>query len=863
MLRMKILAKNIRRIIINRKISFYVFFIPLSLVIHKSQAVEKEAHIEFDKSFLNGMSVDLSSFSDGNPIPAGMFNITVIINNKEYGKYDILFKKKEGKISAIPWLTRQQIDSMGIITSLNDGDDYHPIEDWVKGVSYDYDSGNFVLNLSVPQGLIKYRPKGYISPDMWQKGINVGFMNYNLNYYVAQEQESDNKSSSIVSGYKSYLSTFIDGGINIHDWHFRTNFNVDLTGDKHLDTTNRYVDHSVPFLNSVFTAGEKPTNGDILPSFQILGLNLETDTQMLADSYNTYHPIVNGVADTNAQIIIMQNGHQIYKTNVTPGPFELKDVLTSDYSNDLELIIKEANGNVKTRTIPVAHPPLILTKGQVRYSASVGRISGSEYKTHPMVLMGTWRQGLTSNYTYFTGIQATESYKAFAIGNSFNTWLGGVSVNLIQSITDLNNNQKMTGHSLGISYSKLISATGTSLSLASYRNATKGYYTLQESLNQNTNKNNKYKKTSEIKENIYDRKFKNHHMKHRLSLTLSQRIKNVGFLSISAMLVKYWDDDEVNKQYNLRFTRNEKYFSWAVGSMLGYNRKGASERAITLSISVPFAAVMNNDRPLFSSWDSDAAFNSDNNSSVSSNLYGSSSDQLSYGVGYRRDQSTSGQSQSFNGSANYSHPYGQLNSSITIGKLKQFSISSSGSLVFHRGGIIATPMIGYSPFVIIDARGAGGTKIYNGNYSKINSSGYGVLTGLMPYRKNEVRLDLESAADDVDIDDNIQTVIPEDGSALLVKVKTKVGQAMFIVIKDKYERYLPLATSIIDDNGNSLGLVGQSGITYIRGWNMAESKLYALDDNGNKKCSVTASKDMIAKVNEFNKDIIRLEAKCT
>lgn len=858
-LRIKLLVRNIRKNLTSRGISLYIVVLPLSTFAYENQATTNK-HIEFDSSFLNGISVDLSNFSDGNPIPPGLFSVDIIINNKQYGKYDILFKKVAGKKSAEPWLTHKQIVALGIISPLQDVEHSHPLQDWVTQSSYDYNSGDFILNILVPQASIIYRPEGYVPPEMWQKGSSVVFLNYNVNYYSSQSQSDSHHS--IVSGYKNYLSTFIDAGANIKDWHLRNSFNLDLTGERHLDSTNLYIEHAVPALNSVLTAGEKETNSDIIPGFRLRGINLETDSQMLPDSYNSYHPILQGVAQTNAHIIVMQNGHKIYQSNVSPGPFELKDINTSDYSNDLQLIIKEADGKVKTQTIPMANPPLILTKGQHRYSLSVGQVNNNDYKRHPLIMAGTWRYGLTSKYTYYTGFQVNNNYKAFAVGNSINTFLGGFSFNLIQSMTELNNKQHAAGHSVGITYSKLISSTGTSLSLASYKNASKGFYTLAESLNENTNKNNKYKNTSENDEGIYDKKFKNYHMKQRWSLVVSQRIKNVGYLSVSGMLVRYWNDDEMNKQYNFRFSRNEKYFTWMVGSTLGYNSKGHSEKSWTLSIDVPFSAFSKNNTPLFNSWNSDASFDSGKNSSVSTNLYGSTSEQLSYNIGYRTDHNSRSASNSINGSTSYIYPYGQIGSSFTTGKLKQLSLSANGSLVMHRGGVIVAPNLGNASFAIIEAKGAVGAKIYNGNKSQINSSGYGILTGLMPYRKNEVRLDLDNLPDNVDIEDNIQTVIPEDGAAVMVNFKTKVGQAIFIVLKDKYNHFLPLATPIVDDNGNSLGIVGQAGIAYIRGWDMKGSKLYAIDDAGNKKCSVTASYDMQVKVNKFHKDIIRLEAKC-
>ena len=56
------------------------------------------------------------------------------------------------------------------------------------------------------------------------------------------------------------------------------------------------------------------------------GVKLETDTSMLPVSQQGFAPVVRGIANSDAKVTIKQNGYTIYQTNVSPGPFEIRDL---------------------------------------------------------------------------------------------------------------------------------------------------------------------------------------------------------------------------------------------------------------------------------------------------------------------------------------------------------------------------------------------------------------------------------------------------------------------------------------------------------------------------------------------------------
>lgn len=61
---------------------------------------------------------------------------------------------------------------------------------------------------------------------------------------------------------------------------------------------------------------------------------------MMPDSLKGYAPVVRGIARTNAQVIIRQNGYVIYQSYVAPGAFEINDMFPTGGSGDLFVTIK-------------------------------------------------------------------------------------------------------------------------------------------------------------------------------------------------------------------------------------------------------------------------------------------------------------------------------------------------------------------------------------------------------------------------------------------------------------------------------------------------------------------------------------------
>lgn len=98
--------------------------------------------------------------------------------------------------------------------------------------------------------------------------------------------------------------------------------------------------------------GDSYTRGDVFDSVSLRGARMYNDDRMLPQGTSGYAPVIRGVANSNAKVSVMQSGNKIYETTVPPGAFEINDLSTTGYGNDLIVTVEEADGSKRTFTVP-------------------------------------------------------------------------------------------------------------------------------------------------------------------------------------------------------------------------------------------------------------------------------------------------------------------------------------------------------------------------------------------------------------------------------------------------------------------------------------------------------------------------------
>ncbi|HIB9349893.1 TPA: fimbria/pilus outer membrane usher protein, partial [Klebsiella pneumoniae] len=234
-----------------------------------------------------------------------------------------------------------------------------------------------------------------------------------------------------------------------------------------------------------FTLGENNISSDIFNTWSYAGATLESDDRMLPPKLRGYAPQVSGVADTNARVIIRQQGRILYNSTVPAGPFTIRD-LDSSIRGRLDVEIIEQNGQKKTFQIDTASVPYLTRPGQVRFKIAAGR---SRYYGHnlegPVFTTGEASWGISNKWSLYGGGIFAGDYNAISVGLGHDLGkLGTISSDITQSIASLPQKEKQQGKSWRISYSKRFDEANTDITFAGYRFSERNYLTMQRYLDE-------------------------------------------------------------------------------------------------------------------------------------------------------------------------------------------------------------------------------------------------------------------------------------------------------------------------------------------------------------------------------------------
>ncbi|WP_330982375.1 MULTISPECIES: fimbria/pilus outer membrane usher protein [Enterobacterales] len=811
--------------------------------------------MDYNADFIHGAGIDVSQFSEGNPVSPGVYSLNVMVNGERRGRYDISFKAVKGKQNAEAYFTAEELQQLGIksdkASGLAKGQTYRLSELIPDSLVY-YNSSDLELDIQVPQANQVQYPRGYTDPSRWEKGEPAAYFDYNANFYgLSTGPQSGDDRSDDYTGNIGLLS-----GINIDRWRLRQRSNFSwLKGESRPNTQSlaTYAATDITALKSQLTLGDSNTTGKVFDSYSLRGVQLKSDDRMLPEGLRNYSPIVRGVAETNAKVTITQHGLTVYQTVVTPGLFELTDIGAMGYGGDLEMTITEANGMVRTSIIPFSAPPMLLHKDVASFELLAGELNDDTLKQKPKVAQGILQYGIGNNYTLYGGSQIASHYYALSVGNAINTRIGGLGFDIIRAWSEVEDGKHSSGNSYNVSFTKYMEETATNLTMAAYRYSTKGFYSLRDaSIARGGRTNDDY--------NV------DYRTKERVTASLSQTLWDNSSLNLSGSLYTYWSSEQTAKQYAVTWTKSLRYFSFALTTMRTSDEDGNYDNTYMASINVPIGRDVNS-RPLFNSIYSTYSHSTPTSDSFQMNANGSRGEQneLTYGIGTSVQKAHDEDSlEAVSGNLNYRSPVGQFGMTTGVdssGSSRQLSLSANGSVVAHKGGVTLGPSVGEMPFAIVGAPGAKGAKIYNGQGAKIDGRGYAVMPSLTAYRENAVALDYKSVPDNVDVLESQRTVVPRDGAIIAVNMKTIEGTPIVLIIHDEQHNPIPVGSELIDDKGVNQGVTGQGGMAFVRGWDPDAGNVFVL--SGKDKCRIIPEKNSQNQVvTRQHNSVIQMEVTC-
>lgn len=846
----------------------------VSLALFSSDA---QAELYFAPEFISddaSMVADLTRLQkEGAQLP-GNYQVDIYINGTQNVSRSVLFKdapagtdKNEVHDSTglMACLTRDDLDELGVDIRQLRLDADEPDNACVSPGKYipeaftAFDFQRMRLDVSVPQAAMRNSARGYISPERWDEGINAALLNYSYSGSQSQGRFGDSRSS--------YLN--LDGGLNIGPWRLRdqrtwNEYSSNFYTWRRWQHVNTYAQRAIVPLRSNLTVGDGTSEGDIFDALSFRGVQMATDDSMFPDSLRGFAPVIRGVASTNARVSIRQNGYTVYETFVSPGAFAIDDLYPVYSSGDLNVTVTEADGSIRTFTVPYSSVPVLQREGRMKYSLTAGRYraSGDRYNS-PEFIQGTLIRGFPHNITGYGGVQYSDNYLAGLLGMGLNLGsLGAISADVTQASSTLADGSTHQGQSLRFLYARSLNALGTTFQLTGYRYSTEGFHTLDETALKGM-KGWRYETDTvdadgkPVKHpytdfyNLYNNK------RAKVQASVSQRAGDLGSLYLSGVRQNYWNTpghtDSLQAGFNGVAGKVNYGLTYSYSRQVG---QSGTDKSVFLSLSMPLDALFstgrNNTRSVYASYS--ASQNRDGEISHQAGLSGTAleADNLSWSVSQGR---TRREGNSGNLNASYRGGYGNTNAGYSYSdSYRQVNYGVSGGALLHAEGLTLGQPLGETS-VLVAVPGAGDVRLENETGIRTDWRGYTLKPYAAAYRENRVALDAASLGDNTDVDSFVTQVVPTRGAIVKAGFKGYTGSRVLMTLT-RSGKPLPFGTLVTA--GERSGIVGDDGQIYLSGMQAEGSAQATWGSRADQQCNVTYRLPADA----ASQPIVRINAEC-
>ncbi len=769
---------------------------------------EDNLYASFNPAFITrgnaAQGIDLSRFETGNFLPAGVYRMDIFVNANWVGRQNIRIVNQERSTRAC--LKPEQLRDWGVseekLARPPEGEsDCLALDQLLPEASLELDAAELEIHLSIPQAFLAHQARGYVDPVHWDGGMAAAFLGYNVNAFQSRQR----------GRRQTQYSAGLNAGVNLGEWRVRHNGNYsqsrqqDGAQTSHYDSVSSYAQRDLTGLRAQLTLGQYYTPGDLFDATPFTGVQITSDDRMLPESQRGFAPAIRGTAETNAKVTVRQSDTILYETTVAPGPFVIDDLYNSGYSGDLEVTIEEADGRINRFTVPYASIAQLLRPGQVRFNASAGRYRDERLRDRPNFLQGSYQRGMSNRWTGYLGGILAENYLSAQAGLALNTPLGAIAADVTEARasalpeTGAGIQRNMHGRSYRLTYSKILDNSRTNFTLAAYRFASEGYL--------NFNDYARINGRPQGEDSVLFRQ------RNRFQLNVTQPLPgDAGSLYFSGSAQNYWTPGQ-NSDVTFQAGYN-RGFSWGTLGLSASRTRNADSRArnqYMLSLSLPLGSTSN--APYLSS----TLSVQDHRYSLQSTLSGTLDDERRFNYSLTNStQRDNGEHSSSNGAnLQYHASSGDFSLGLSDGDgFRQVNASARGTLLAHAEGITFGPPLSET-MALIEAKGASGATVVN-NGVRLDRSGYALVTGLMPYRRNDVSLDPKGSALDVELESTSQKVAPRYGAIVRLSYPTRNGTPILLKVRQRDGQPIPVGAEVFDSEGKWLSLVGQGGRIFLR-----------------------------------------------
>lgn len=792
--------------------NIFLKYSALSICLFSNAALPVEFNIDVLDS-ADKENIDFSRFSNAGYILPGKYQLRVMVNGQSISPsaMDVSFyerkdsAKEKDKKEQIPQacLTPDMVNKMGLTESSLEKVFWWNSEECadfrqLPGVDIRPDLSVGVLHINMPQAWLEYSDATWLPPSRWDNGIPGLLFDYNINASV--NDSADGQKTQ-------YLSFYGTTGANFGAWRLRADYQGNLNNGEDDEVQSDfswsrfYMYRAIPRWKSKLTLGENYITSDIFSSWRYTGVSLESDDRMLPPKLRGYAPQVSGVADTNARVVISQQGRIIYDSTVPAGPFTIQD-LDGSIRGRLDVEIIEQNGQKKRFQVDTAYVPYLTRPGQVRYKLVGGRpLSEEDDETEgPSFVSGEASWGINNDWSLYGGATLAGDYNALAVGLGRDLkQLGTLSVDVTGAVSkfDDGTTDTMRGKSWRVSYSKRFDEADADITFAGYRFSEHDYMTMQQYLDA------RYRNDFSGRE------------KELYTITLNKNLEGSNTsINFQYSYQTYWDM-EADNYYTLSVNRYFDAFGFKNISLgLTASRseyEGRDNDSLFVRLSIPWGTGtanyngnVNDGRLTQTAGYSDTLNNGLDNYSINA------------GLSTGGDERSAGQ---FSGYYSHSSPLADISVNMATEQNNYTSFGmtvSGGATITAKGAALHAGGMNGGTRMMVDTDGVGGVPVDGGRVST-NRWGIGVVTDMSSYYRNTTSVDLKKLPEDMEATHSVVESALTEGAIGYREFGILKGTRLFAVLRMADGKHPPFGASVTNEKGRELGMVSDEGLAWLTG----------------------------------------------
>ena len=632
------------------------------------------------------------------------------------------------------------------------------------------DPANLSVQLVVPTEALRPTPQDVSG---YQTGGFAGLLNYDLTGFY-------NRYGGDASRFGSANT---EVGFNAGDWIVRSRqvqtWQDGLSRTTHLEA---YAQRTFASHQAVLQAGQINLYNPVLSGAQITGVQVLTEQALLEQGQGA---VIEGIANSAAQIEVRQNGALIHSTVVPAGPFALNDVRRLNTRSDVEVTVKESVGGERRFTVPAAMLGLGLPAPG--YSVAAGRVRniGDAQGDDPWVVSAGWTGTVHPQVTLGGGLLAADEYRSAGASLGWLPWLDS-QIQLSTQLSDASGREQVSGAQTDLSWSQRLSEQWSFSAANSWR--THGYRELEES--------------------TYERDTGQQHSRYRdqQSITLGWAHPWLGAFSAGFSRASRFDGDSSSRALaswgtSVGGVSLSASAEWQMGG------RQQQDNAVYLNISAPLG-----ENRRVRGWVRNSAGENRTGMGVTEQL----DDQLSYRVSAEHDSRDRQVETTLGVSALPRYSQLDVSYSRSDSERSSYQGGARGGVVMHGDGVTFSPYPVRDTFALVSVGDMSGVKLSTPSGPVWTDwQGQAVVPQVNAYGRSLVEVQTRSLPRNADISNGLAMISAGRGAVDRVEFGVGLTRRALLTVSTDQGAPLPTGASVSSARGEFVTLVQEGSQVFL------------------------------------------------